>query len=98
MSEEETGPTNSEEYQMMLTLEQLESLEEELEEVGFGTLGEIEAVLALTPPSGTDSSDERRNLLLEIRDQMLELNVDNLREIHDHIRKLHQQLDEMEEE
>ena len=95
MSEEKLEPTDSEEYELMLTLEQLESLEEELEEVGFGTLAEIETVLALSPSNGA-APDERTELLRDIREQMLLLNVSNRKELKDHIRKLNEQLDELE--
>ncbi|MEI6045247.1 MAG: hypothetical protein WCS37_12925 [Chloroflexota bacterium] len=93
MSEKDVAPHESDEYAMMLTLEQLETLLEELEEVGFGTLGEIEAALALTAPTGTPSLDQRRETLQEMRDQMRELHVANAQEIQEQINKLNEQLD-----
>jgi hypothetical protein len=95
MQEKDLEPHNSEEYALMLTLEQLESLEEELEEVGFSTLGEIEAALALTAPTGTPILDQRRELLQDIRHQMHELHVSNFEEIREHITKLNEQLDQL---
>ena len=93
MSEKDVAPHESDEYAMMLTLEQLETLLEELEEVGFGTLGEIEAALALTAQTGTPSLDQRRETLQEMRDQMRELHVANAQEIQEQINKLNEQLD-----
>ncbi len=86
------------EYEVMLVLERLESLREELEECGFGTIGEIETALAMTT-SGSNGSSASANLaskrsqLEEIREEMLDLDVDSLKEINDQIRLLHQQLD-----
>jgi len=88
--QEEAGLETSEEYELMRTMEQLESLEEELQEVGFGTLGEVEATLS----SAASDSTTQNEKLIDIRDQMIELNVTNLREIRDHISRLNEELDE----
>lgn len=85
---------SGQEYDLMLTLEDLESLEEELEEVGFSTLGEVETAIGITSP---DEKNERRAVLLEIRDRMLDLDVTNLREIRAFITQLNEQLDAKEQ-
>jgi hypothetical protein len=95
MQGKDLEPHNSEEYALMLTLEQLESLEEELQEVGFGTLSEIETALALTSHTSTPKLEQRRELLQDIRNQMHELQVTNFEEIKEHITKLNEQLDEI---
>jgi len=92
MDDNNISANESEEYELMLTLEQLESLEEELEEVHFTSLTEVEAALALTTPT---SHDERRQVLLEIRDQMLELDVTNLAAIREQIAELNEELDDL---
>jgi DNA-binding transcriptional MerR regulator len=94
---------SSEDYSLMLVLERLETLREELDEVGFSTLQEIEATLSITNPgssNGTSKSpdlSEKRAQLEEIRDEMLDLEVDTYQEINDQIRAIHAQLDEKED-
>jgi hypothetical protein len=83
MSEKE-----NEEYNLMLELENLESLKEELQEVGYSTIKEVEIALL----NITDL--ERRAILSEIRDEMLELEVEDIVQIEDLIDSIHQQLDE----
>ncbi len=97
MSSNGTGPeeisqpvANQDEYNLMLQLEELESLEEELEEVGFGTLSEVQAALA---GYKGNPHDDQYQVLEEVRDMMTDLNLDSLREIRDQIRQLHEQLD-----
>ncbi len=94
---------SAEDYSLMLVLERLETLREELDEVGFSTLQEIEATLSITNPgssNGTSNSTdltEKRAQLEEIRDEMLDLDVDTYQEINDQIRAIHTQLDEKED-
>lgn len=89
---------DGEEYSMLLVLDRLESLREDLDEAGFSTLREVEAALALTVPTNPASPDafldERRALLTEIREEMLDLGLDNYQQLNDQIRLMHQQLDE----
>jgi hypothetical protein len=93
MSEEELEPTGGEgeEYELMLRLEQLESLQEELDEVGCSSLNEVEKALVKPNISG-----DQRELLQDIRDQLLELQVNDLGEIRQEIDRLNQELDELE--
>jgi hypothetical protein len=79
------------EYDTLVELEDLESLKEELEEVGLSTIKEVEIAL-------TNINDpERRDMLSQIRDAMLELEVEDVAEINDLIVSIHQQLDEKEQ-
>ena len=89
------------EYNVLLLVERLESLREELEEVGFDSLKEIEAALALTgsDADGSKNGDvlnQRLAQLDEIRGEMLDLEVDSYQDVNDQIRILHEQLDEGE--
>jgi|GEM_PF-1756115 len=106
MSDEEienVDEGSAEEYSLLLVLERLETLREELDEVGFSTLKEIEATLSITTTgssNGTSKSpdlSEKRAQLEEIRDEMLDLEVDTYQEINDQIRAIHTQLDETED-
>lgn len=90
MDDKDISANEGEEYELMLTLEQLESLEEELEEVGFSNLSEVEAAL---DQSTSADHDERRQLLQEIHDLMLELDVTNLAAIREQIQEINHQLD-----
>jgi hypothetical protein len=74
----------------------LESLREDLDEVGFSTLQEVEAVLSLSGRGQNgETSDlaKRLSLLEEIRDEMQDLGLDTYQEINDQINLLHSQLD-----
>jgi hypothetical protein len=78
------------EYDLMLELEDLESLKEDLQEAGYTTIKEVEiALLNISDP-------ERRELLSEIKDTMLELEVEDLVQIQDLIDALNQELDQQE--
>ncbi|MEI7556475.1 hypothetical protein [Candidatus Chlorohelix sp.] len=86
----------SEEYTLLLALDRLESLREDLDEVGFSTLREVEAVLSLSGRGQNGESSDLKNrlsLLEEIRDEMQDLGVDTYQEINDQINLLHSQLD-----
>ena len=86
----------SEEYALLLALDRLESLREDLDEVGFSTLQEVEAVLSLSGRGQNGVSSDLKNrlsLLEEIRDEMLDLGVATYQEINDQITLLHTQLD-----
>jgi hypothetical protein len=84
-------PEENEEYSQLLLLERLESLREELEEVGLGTLPEVENKL-LTNNLPADL----RAMLQEIREEMLELEVGSLEEIESEIDEMHTDLDREE--
>lgn len=90
----------NQEYELMLTIERLESVREEMDEVGFSTLNEVEAALKLTDGSsqgnGTSQLAEKRALLLEIRDELLDLGLATYAEVDDQIATLHRQLDHLE--
>jgi hypothetical protein len=76
-------------YEMMLELERLESLREDLEELGFDTVDQVEAALA------NPSAD--RAFLEEIRDEMLDLEISDTAALNAAIDDLNAQLDDEEE-
>jgi hypothetical protein len=81
----ESGST----YEMMLELERLESLREDLEELGFATIDQVEAALA------NPSAD--RAFLEEIRGEMLDLEISDTAALDAAIDDLNAQLDEEDE-
>lgn len=98
MSEEENIPEADETYDLMLRLEQLESLREDMGEAGYNSLAQVESALALTVP-GTDAvTDEKRALLTSIRDDLLELGLVGLDEVGTEIEELNSQLDEADDD
>lgn len=98
MSEEENIPQGDDTYDLMLRLEQLESLREDLEEAGYNSLAQVEAALALTVPGTDATTDEKRALLTAIRDDLLELGLVGLDEVEDEIEELNGQLDEADDD
>jgi hypothetical protein len=81
----ESGST----YEMMLELERLESLREDLDELGFATIDQLEAALA------NPSAD--RAFLEEIRVEMLDLEISDTVALAAAIDDLNAQLDEDDE-
>lgn len=97
MSEEEKIP-EGETYDLMLRLEQLESLREDMEEAGFDSLAQVESALALTVPGSDPDTDEKRQLLSSIRADLIELGLVRLDEVEGEIDELNGQLDEDDDE
>ncbi|MBN9388396.1 MAG: hypothetical protein J0I20_10120 [Chloroflexi bacterium] len=98
MSEEEHIPEGNDTYDLMLRLEQLESLREDMEETGFDSLAQVESALALTVPGTDAATDEKRTLLVSIRDDLLELGLVGLDEVETEIEELNSQLDETDDD
>ncbi len=104
MQEENSKNKQSDEYSLMMLLERLETLREDLDEAGFSSLQEIEAALAITASGSNGSSaidpelEARRNHLMEIRDELLDLDIDSYSEINDQIRTINTQLDGTDED
>jgi hypothetical protein len=98
MNEEENTPEGDETYDLMLRLEQLESLREDLQESGFDSLAKIEAALALTVPGNNPETEEKRDALNSIRSDLLELGLSNLSGVEAEIERINGQLDEDEED
>ncbi|MDB5080927.1 MAG: hypothetical protein JWP00_2851 [Chloroflexi bacterium] len=94
MDEEENIPQYHETYDMMLRLEQLESLREDLEESGFNSLSKVEAALALTVPGANPETEEKRTWLTSIRADLLELGLADQAEVEAEIDRINSQLDE----
>ena len=97
MSDEENSPRGDETYDLMLRLEQLESLREDMEEAGFDSLSQVESALALTVPGTDEATDEKRALLLSIRDDLIELDLVGLDEVEAEIEGLNSRLDEADD-
>jgi hypothetical protein len=97
MSEEENIPEGDETYDLMLRLEQLESLREDMDEAGFDSLAQVESALALTVPGTDAATDDKRALLTSIRDDLLELGLVGLDEVETEIEELNSQLDEADD-
>ena len=98
MSEEEHIPEGNDTYDLMLRLEQLESLREDMEETGFDSLAQVESALALAVPGTDAATDEKRTLLVSIRDDLLELGLVGLDEVETEIEELNSQLDETDDD
>ena len=98
MSEEENIPDGDDTYGLMLRLEQLESLREDMQEAGFDSLSQVEAALALTVPGTDPATDEKRELLIAIRGDLLELGLVGLDEVEAEIVELNDHLDAADEE
>ena len=101
MSDEELEPTNEaasgEEYDLMLRLDRLESLREDLVENNLRSLNEVEAALALLAPSPDPANQERRDLLADLRTEMLDLDLPSLETLEDEIDRLNDRLDNLDE-
>ncbi len=97
MSEEEYAPEGNKTYDLMLSLERLESLREDLEEANFKTLAEIEAALALTVPGTNPATQEKHAMLTQLRTDLLELGLTDLAGVEAEIEKLNDQLDTLDD-
>lgn len=93
MDEEEDIPEGHETYDLMLRLEQLESLREDLQESGFNSLAKVEAALALTVPGNNPETEEKRAGLASIRADLLELGLADLAGVEAEIDRINSQLD-----
>lgn len=98
MSDEENIPEGDDIYDLLVRLEQLESLREDMEETGFDSLAQVESALALTVPGTDPATDEKRELLTAIRRDLLELGFVGLDEVEAEIEQLNSQLDTPEDE
>lgn len=87
--------SNSEEYEQMLLLEDLESLAEEMDEVGVADVAEVKRWLAVSHQGGQEgipgAADEAA--LRAILDLMEELEVSSRTELDGRIRALQEQMD-----
>src|SRR3712207_1984919 len=93
MDEEENIPEGNETYDLMLRLEQLESLREDMQEGGFDSLAKIEAALALTVPGKNPEAEEKRELLSSLRSDLLEVGLSDLAGVEAEIDRLNTELD-----
>jgi hypothetical protein len=98
MSEEENIPEGDDTYDLMMRLEQLESLREDMQEAGFDSLAQVESALALTVPGTDPATDEKRELLVSIRGDLLEIGLVGLDQVEAEIEQLNDLLDASEEE
>jgi hypothetical protein len=98
MSEEENIPEGDDTYDLMMRLEQLESLREDMQEAGFDSLAQVESALALTVPGADPATDEKRELLVSIRGDLLEIGLVGLDQVEAEIEQLNNRLDASEEE
>ena len=98
MSEEDKIPQGDDTYDLMLRLEQLESLREDMQEAGFDSLAQVESALALTVPGSDPDTGEKRELLTAIRSDLIELGLVGLDEVEAEIAELNSQLDDPDDE
>jgi hypothetical protein len=98
MDEEENIPQDHETYDLMLRLEQLESLREDLQESGFNSLAKIEAALALTVPGNNAEAEEKRAELTAMRADLLELGLADLAGVEADIDRINNLLDAADED
>jgi hypothetical protein len=98
MDEEDNIPQDHETYDLMLRLEQLESLREDLQESGFSTLAKIEAALALTVPGNNPEAEEKRAGLTAMRADLLELGLADLAGVEAEIDRINNLLDAADED
>ncbi len=98
MSEEENIPDNDDSYRLMLDLERLESLREDLEELGLSSLAEIEAALALITPQKEAELQAKRELLAELRAEFRDLGLSDLKSVEATIATLNEKLDKLDDE
>jgi hypothetical protein len=94
--EEKVTREGNETYDLMITLERLESLREDLEEAGLRTLKDIEAALSLIAPNNNPSLQSKRRLLTDIRSEFLDLNLTSSESIQVQIDQINEQLDGLE--
>ncbi len=94
MSQEE----NNETYDLMTELERLESLREDLAEVGLPSLTQVEGALALLTPGPDPAMAERHAALLEIRQELRSLGLTDLASLEARIDQLNNELDELDDE
>ena len=107
--EADDASATGDEYSLMLALERLESLREDLDELGYGSLQEVEGALTMTAngaqPGGNGVYNNSavvvgnvdREHLRTIRNDMIDLGVANLDEITGAINDLNTRLDALDD-
>jgi hypothetical protein len=95
-----TDETRSGEYDRMLLLEDLESLREEMEEIGVTNLEEVRRWLDAPPADRAHGTVQRADLvaLRAIRELMEDHGITTLAQLEEQIAELHAGLDALGEE